>query len=100
MKDLQRIVLVIVVIIMSTGSTMKTQAQEGGSWFNWETGFTMPVKEGLGAAISGMSNGMLVIAGGSNFNRPIWEGGEKTVHRDIYVLAVQTVSATSIQFFY
>jgi len=85
MKDLQRIVLVIVVIIMSTGSTMKTQAQEGGSWFNWETGFTMPVKEGLGAAISGMSNGMLVIAGGSNFNRPIWEGGEKTVHRDIYV---------------
>jgi solute:Na+ symporter, SSS family len=60
-------------------------AQNSSRWFLWESSATLPVKEGLSHAITGTSNGALIVAGGSNFNQPIQEGGKKIVHAAIYV---------------
>lgn len=60
-------------------------AQGRDSWFLWDKPAALPVEQGLSNAITGISNGALVIAGGSNFDRRIQEGGKKLVHDKIYV---------------
>ncbi|MRG44957.1 sodium/solute symporter [Chitinophaga sp. SYP-B3965] len=54
-------------------------------WFSWDKAKDLPVKEGLSNTITGISNGALIVAGGSNFNQPIQEGGQKIIHDRIYV---------------
>ncbi len=51
-------------------------AQSNNQWFSWTGSKTLPVKMGLSNAITGISNGALVVAGGSNFSAPIQEGGK------------------------
>lgn len=74
-----------VVCMMFIISPLKMQAQTNNQWFSWSDGKTLPVKEGLSNAIAGISNGVLIVAGGSNFNLPIQQGGKKQVHDLIYV---------------
>jgi N-acetylneuraminate epimerase len=48
----------------------------------------LPVRQGVAGAFGGASEGALLVAGGANFpDRPPWEGGIKTWHDAIYVLA-------------
>ena len=56
-------------------------------WLDWSTDQSapIPVKDGLSGAFSGMHNEAIILAGGSNFNRPVWEGGHKLYHDAIYV---------------
>lgn len=61
------------------------QAQNNSRWFVWEQPAKLPVKQGLSHAITGISNGALLIAGGSNYDQRIQEGGKKLVHDEIYV---------------
>lgn len=63
--------------------------------FDWEK-LELPVppgreiQPGLAGAFSGLSNHVLIIAGGANFpDNPPWEGGEKVWHDDVYVLSRQ-----------
>lgn len=51
----------------------------------WDKPGSLPVKEGLSHAIAGISNGVLMVAGGSNFDRPIQQGGQKIIYDRIYV---------------
>ena len=45
------------------------------------------IQAGLTVPFAGISNGVLLVAGGSNFSiKPLAEGGEKQYHDDIYVL--------------
>ena len=45
---------------------------------------------GLAGAFSGLSNDVLIIAGGANFpDNPPWEGGKKVWNDQIYVLSKQ-----------
>jgi SSS family transporter len=60
-------------------------AQETNRWFVWEKPAMLPVKEGLSNAIAGISNGALLVAGGSNYDQRIQDGGKKIVHDKIYV---------------
>jgi len=60
----------------------KMQAQD---WFSWNKTLELPVKEGLSNTITGISNGALIVAGGSNFNQPIQEGGQKIIYDKIYI---------------
>ena len=48
----------------------------------------LPVIEGRGGAFTGAHQGAVIVAGGSTFDRPGWEGGTKQYHREIFVLAV------------
>jgi SSS family transporter len=60
-------------------------AQNSSQWFVWEQSAALPVKDGLSNAVIGISNGALVVAGGSNYDKRILEGGKKIVHDEIYV---------------
>ena len=63
----------------------KMVAQNNNQWFSWGSSKTLPDKSGLSNAVTGLSNGMLILAGGNNFDKPIQEGGVKIVHDQIYV---------------
>lgn len=66
-------------------SPVKIYAQNKSAWFSWNEAKDLPVKKGLSNAITGVSNGALIVAGGSNFNQPIQQGGQKHVYDQIYV---------------
>lgn len=66
-------------------SDLSAQKHKGG-WLQWSELPPLPDSLGLGGAFIGESNGVLIVAGGSNFKKPTWEGGEKMFHRAIFVL--------------
>lgn len=83
---------VILLFLHITLSTSDVAAQQrDGDWFQWSTLPSHPDPLGLGGAFSGESNGALIVAGGSNFEKPIWEGGKKAFHRAIYILEKSSV---------
>lgn len=64
------------------------QAAETGAQLCWSQLPPLPDKAGLGAPYAGVSNGQLLVAGGTNFPAaPLWEGGKKVWHDSTYSLA-------------
>lgn len=49
----------------------------------------LPEERGLAGAFVGVEGGALIVAGGSNFDKPAWEGGTKQFHNKIYLLPDQ-----------
>lgn len=45
-----------------------------------------PDKLGVAGAFMGVSNGVVIVAGGSNFDKPLWAGGTKRLLNDIWIL--------------
>jgi len=45
-----------------------------------------PDSLGVAGAFMGVSNGVLIVAGGSVFDRPLWAGGTKQLRNEIWVL--------------
>lgn len=80
LKKLARLLGAILIIT----SPLKMHAQNNSQWFSWDNPAKLPVKEGLSNTITGISNGVLLVAGGNNFDKPIQEGGVKKVHDQIY----------------
>lgn len=69
---------------------MNTNAQPttGNSFFNWEQASPIPDADGFAGSYAGVSNGVLIVAGGANFpgdKRP-WTQGVKTWYDKIFVL--------------
>lgn len=56
-------------------------------WMDCETGKIppLPVSQGLGGAFAGTHNDVLIVAGGSYFNAPLWENGQKQYTDSIFV---------------
>ena len=78
---------VILFIIYLSCAEFEARAQKKPkNWLDWSALPALPDSLGLGGAFIGESNGALIVAGGSNFVRPPWEGGEKGFHQNIYVL--------------
>lgn len=67
------------------GFFMMVPANTRAQGLSWSRSGDLPVKEGLSHTIAGVSNGALILAGGSNFDRPIQQGGQKIVYDRIYV---------------
>lgn len=67
--------------------TIHTHAQ-----FNWKQATALPVTDGLAGSYAGVSNGALIMAGGTNFpgNKRPWDGGVKTWYDTIWVLIKET----------
>ena len=68
-------------------------AQQSICKFKWAIGQTLPAENGrekslgFAGAINGISNDVLIVAGGANFpNGMPWEGGKKFYSNKIYVL--------------
>ena len=61
--------------------------------FDWETLASLPPSKndgnqpGLAGAFAGIHENVLIVAGGANFpDGPVWKGGTKAYHREVYVL--------------
>lgn len=68
--------------------TSRSQTPQEKNFFYWEQVSPLPDADGLAGAFAGVSNGALILAGGTNFpgdGRP-WTGGTKTWYDKIYVL--------------
>lgn len=65
--------------------TMPASAQPP-DFFAWKNAPALPVPEGLSAGFVGLHGNVVFYAGGSNFDKPRWEGGSKRFHRDMWVL--------------
>ena len=59
------------------------EAHVGG--LSWRQGEDLPDPNGRKGLYGGVSNGHLLLAGGSNFPVPWREGGRKAFHRDAFV---------------
>lgn len=71
------------------GKTLWAGEVESGNknWINWNTSSIpdIPVRKGVAGAFVGICNDVLIIAGGSYFDKPIWEGGQKKYLDSIFV---------------
>jgi SSS family transporter len=64
------------------------------AYFNWRLASPLPNTNGLAGAYAGVSNGALLVAGGTNFpdgKRP-WNGGVKTWYDTVYALEKENAS--------
>ncbi len=82
--------LAVVMVSMSTmfaqGLVARGQATGDRFGFEWGRLPDLPDTLGVAGAFVGVSNGVLIVAGGSNFNEPLWAGGKKRFLNDIRVL--------------
>lgn len=69
---------------------MKTSAQHTTNevFFNWKETTALPDADGLAGSYAGVSNGALIMAGGTNFpgNKRPWADGVKTWYDTVWVL--------------
>lgn len=82
--------LIMLLFFSQTSATGKEDTL--GVNFEWRRLGTLPPapgtleQPGVAGAFTGIHNGALIIAGGANFPAgPVWEGGPKEYHADIYV---------------
>lgn len=76
-------------IIMANGIFMGFSLlaqQDSNSRMDWSELPSLPDTLGLGGAVVGESNNVLLVAGGSNFPTPLWDGGTKHYYSEIYIL--------------
>lgn len=67
------------------GIFMMTPVHTMAQGLSWDKSGNLPVKEGLSHTIAGVSNGVLIVAGGGNFDKPLQQGGQKIVYDRIYI---------------
>lgn len=61
-----------------------TAAAQSSDWLRWSDGPPLPVA--VSSAFVGLSGDVLIVAGGSNFPTPKWEGGQKVYQSEAYAL--------------
>jgi N-acetylneuraminic acid mutarotase len=64
------------------------QQSQATNFFKWSQPKSIPDADGFAGSYAGVSNGSLIVAGGSNFpgNKRPWDGGTKTWYDKIFVL--------------
>jgi len=74
-------------ITLLTAATLLVQAQTPQEIIQWEELPSIPDAIGYNGSFIGIHNNALIVAGGANFpDKPVWEGGAKQWHDNIYVL--------------
>ena len=80
--------LVVVAAVMVIYSFMASALAEGDVDLIWREAKALPNSLGVAGPFVGTHNGVLIVAGGANFPRPVWETS-KEWHTDIHVLVKQ-----------
>ena len=87
----------IILLVVMAGSIIETVAQDRHEvLFNWEVAAELPPSPGqqqaLGFAgpVAGISNNVLLVAGGANFPAGMpWEGGKKKYYADLFAYSLK-----------
>jgi SSS family transporter len=84
-----RSILLIFFLLFSSfvGLINANDANQHKAWVNSETNGIppLPVNQGLGGAFAGVHNDVMIVAGGSYFDKPLWEDGKKIYTDSIWV---------------
>ncbi|MEC9476775.1 MAG: sodium/solute symporter [Planctomycetota bacterium] len=75
---------IFLLLLLLTGSLPADGQQPAGLHFSLLP--DVPAEIGLGGPLVGTHDGVLIVAGGANFPKPLTEGGPKVWHDDVYVL--------------
>ncbi|HEY4209271.1 MAG TPA: sodium/solute symporter, partial [Puia sp.] len=87
---MRKLKMIIPVFLLLSAMNSRSQSTTPSlkDFFSWSQVSHLPDSDGLAGAFAGVSNGALIVAGGTNFpgnGRP-WTGGTKTWYDKIYVL--------------
>lgn len=81
-----------ILMLVAFGTCSVAQAETGG-FLSWKRlpdlppGAGQDVQPGLAGAFVGVHNGVMIVAGGTNFPEALpWDGGKKVWHDDVFVL--------------
>ncbi|MFT4093213.1 MAG: sodium/solute symporter [Niabella sp.] len=74
----------IIAAIIIAASFLKAYAAPPAGWIDWSPNDRFPVAEGLSGMVTGISNGVMIVAGGSNFSQTA-SGKVKTIYDAIYI---------------
>lgn len=75
------------VIFLAASSPVVAAVPQGKSVLDWSTLAPLPDPIGVAGAFAGVSEGVLIVAGGANFpDGPPWEGNAKVCHDRIFLL--------------
>ncbi len=72
-------------LIASTAALAAESESSGGKFLQWEPLPDLPSELGVAGPFAGVHNDALIVAGGANFPKPVWEN-DKVWHDEIYVL--------------
>ena len=72
-------------LLLAFAAMAGTSASGAGHAFRWESLPDLPDELGVAGAFAGVHNDALIVAGGANFPRPVWEN-DKAWLSDIHVL--------------
>ena len=76
-------------LLLTIGCITAVSTVQAAEWTRLPS---LPDTAGLAGSFAGISNGVLIVAGGTNFpNKPPEEGGAKVWYDDVYVLERPTV---------
>lgn len=78
--------LIGLIVALGYSSIARAEAPEPSPRLQWSTLPPIPDELGFAGPFVGTHNGGLIVAGGANFPRPVWEN-EKVWHNRIWVLA-------------
>lgn len=83
--------LVVLWLLPPINGGLGAENKQSKDWMSCQNGLIpdLPAKQGLGGAFAGTSNDALIIAGGSYFDTPLWEGGNKIYTDSIFVCIKQ-----------
>ncbi|MEO5995489.1 MAG: sodium/solute symporter [Chitinophagaceae bacterium] len=85
MPIVTRLLVIILSLLVMTADAQDINAK---NFFSWKQLKQIPDGDGFAGSYAGVSNGVLMVAGGSNFpgNERPWTGGTKTWYDKIFVL--------------
>ncbi|QGY44270.1 sodium/solute symporter [Maribellus comscasis] len=75
------------ILLASNGILASNSNQKSANWLNFSESSIpdIPVKKGVAGAFSGIYDDVLIVAGGSYFDKPLWEGGQKIYTDSVFV---------------
>lgn len=80
--------LMLISLLLLCFVCLNSTAQESRHYFSWTSGESIPDRDGFAGAYAGVSNNVLLFAGGANFpgNKRPWTNGVKTWYDRIFAL--------------
>lgn len=70
-----------------SGFSVHAKSLTSADWLHFSKSSipNIPLNKGIAGAFSGIDNDVLIVAGGSYFNKPLWKGGQKVYLDSIFV---------------
>ncbi len=81
-----KVIILLIFLFLSFFKGEAKNHEDQQQWLNFTASIPdLPIRNGLAGSFVGIDNDALIVAGGSYFDKPLWEGGQKTYTDSIFV---------------